>query len=161
MFGYCQNETEPQTGCRSMLASRSVWCVSLRLIKCSRCSGKNPPGSSPCYLIQNQHSYSSCHIPPVLCWRSSPPGIKILCQLRKSWRSTPSNRCLHSHSGQTQLPSTWELKGKQFTQVGKVQLCGKVTEKAMAANRAPMHIPLLGPKRTGTGKFVLQSEDLS
>lgn len=67
-------ETEPHTGCHSMLASRSVWCYTRRLIKCSPCSGKNSLGCSPVTWFKNQRSYSSRYIPSVLCRWPSPTG---------------------------------------------------------------------------------------
>lgn len=78
--------------------------------------------------------------PPILCRQSSPTAVTVLCQWRKSWRNTLSNRCLHRHSRQTQLPSTWERTGHHSQDLGKAQLCGKVTGKAEAANRAPKYI---------------------
>lgn len=86
-------------------------------------------------------------------------GILILRQLRKSWSNTPSNRRLHRHAGQTQLPSTWEPKGNNSREGERCSSVGSSQEWPRQQTGLQRTFPLYRVQRGhGPARRVRSSE---
>lgn len=129
--------------------------------KCSQRAGKN---SLHCCLTEK----SAWILTTSLSQLSSADGPALVrdqfCHLRTSRRNTTSDRGLHFHPRQVQLPSTQELKEKQFTQVGE---CGapwkghKNGQGSKQGSDAGSHWMGSQENTNVHSKFALQSEVLS